>query len=1295
MAGVSACIALLFLIALIGYRKALPQTPQVITTARELHRLGVDESQRGHSVRLRGVVTHYNWRTRLLVAQDATGGFAVSTDASAAGLGDLVEVEGFTSPGDSAPLIVRPRVKPLGRGELPFAPALSFGELASGKHEYRWVEVQGVVRSASVQHDTLLNLKLVSQERSLAILLSAYEGLEFASLVDATIRARGVAQTVFGAKGEVIRVQLFVSSPAHISVVEPVPADPFAAPATRVRHLRQASETKKSRHRVRVSGVVVRITAGHGLTLEDDTGVVEVRPSRMIPVEPGDRIDVLGFVASGRDRPVLEDAVFRQAAGASRSPNGSTEWPSATQERRVLHTTADVRNLTKDDAARGLAVRLQAVVTYYDASWSVMFVQDATGGIYVVANGVKPFRARSGDLVEVVGRSDAGTFAPQIANPSLRVIGRGSMPAAAAASLEDVFSGRLDSQWVEAEGVVQSFSEDAQHAWLDIVAGRYRFRAHTADLSNRALLKSLVDARVRVRGACGTLFNRKGQLIGIQIYVPDVSYIAVIRPGMADPFSVPRRPVGSLLQFDPQAAPGHRVRVQGVVTLRQPKGLFIVDADDGLFIEGEVPDSLRPGDQVDAVGFPSPRELAPRLRGAVVRKIAAGPVPEATPITAADAASGNYDARLVRVQARLLDWSEHPGEQILMLQSGRTTFSAVLPSDTERNLEPLPRGSILELTGICSARADVVRDTVMLRSLRILLRSDSDIAVVEQAPWWNVERALAAGSVLGAGLLAALLWGATLRKRVRTQTERIRVEMERQAALERRYAELFENANDIVFAHDLDGRVLSMNAAGARALGLQREDCASLDIFQLVVPEQHALVREAIARTASGGVVSPFEQQWTVRDGRRLALEVSARPVNRDGAVVSIEAIARDVTDRKQLEEQLRQAQKMEAVGRLAGGVAHDFNNLLGVITGYGELLRRQISDEQAHGRLDQIMNAADRAARLTRQLLAFSRKQVMQPRVLDLNAVVGDVEKMLQRVVGEDVAIETVAGAGLGAVKADPGQIEQVIMNLVINARDAMPHGGRLTIETANAELDETYAATHPSARPGRYVVLAVSDTGVGMDAETQRHIFEPFFTTKPMDKGTGLGLATVYGIVKQSGGSIWVYSEVGRGTTFKIYLPRVDEPVAARRHAATAAPVPRGSEVVLVVEDEDDLRKLVREILENAGYAVLEARHGAEALRLAEQHTGEIALVVTDVVMPGMSGPELVERLGRVRPASKVLYMSGYPDGAISRGGVLEAGAPLIEKPFTSHGLASRLRQILDGGSSGRGSSAVPFTN
>ena len=488
---------------------------------------------------------------------------------------------------------------------------------------------------------------------------------------------------------------------------------------------------------------------------------------------------------------------------------------------------------------------------------------------------------------------------------------------------------------------------------------------------------------------------------------------------------------------------------------------------------------------------------------------------------------------------------------------------------------------------------------------------------------------------------------------------------------------LIEQLPAVLWTVDRDLRFTSALGAGLTRLGLKPNQIVGMSLTDYFETSDPTFLPCAAHRRAVSGEPVTFHVEW-----KNGSYACHVEPLRgSDGNVLGAICMALDVTDRKELEERFRQAQKMEAVGRLAGGIAHDFNNLLMVIQGYADLLTERIPEgDSLHRNAEQIQIASQRATSLTQQLLAFSRKQMLAPKVLNIQNIVSEMEKILRRLIGEDIELETFTEEDLGLVKADRSQIEQVIMNLAVNARDAMPSGGRLTIETSNVELDGSFSHIPSVLAPGRYVMLAVSDNGVGMDAETQAHIFEPFFTTKEKGKGTGLGLATVYGIVKQSGGYIWVYSEPGHGTAFKIYLPRIEDQNATTvREPVEAAALPRGSETVLLVEDEKGVRELAREYLQMSGYSVLEAPDGQAALELASMHRGSIDLLMTDVVMPGLNGRELAERMNQIRPGIKILYMSGYTDQAIGRRGILESEAALLQKPFTLAALTSKLREIL----------------
>jgi len=497
---------------------------------------------------------------------------------------------------------------------------------------------------------------------------------------------------------------------------------------------------------------------------------------------------------------------------------------------------------------------------------------------------------------------------------------------------------------------------------------------------------------------------------------------------------------------------------------------------------------------------------------------------------------------------------------------------------------------------------------------------------------------------------------------------------------ETRYRSLFERNAAGVFRSNLEGRFLDCNESFAQLFGYTREELLNLPAHAIYLGGKEE--RDArLATFLKTRHVKDLEICFQRKDGSPVwVIENAVVVKDADGSDV-IEATMVDISERRNLEEKLRQSQKMEAVGRLAGGIAHDFNNLLTVIGGYSRILMDQLkNNREAHEEVKKIEEAAERAASLTRQLLAFSRKQVLQPKVINLNSLVENLGSLLHRLIGEHIELQTITAPDLGQVKADAAQIEQVIMNLVVNARDAMPAGGQLTLETGNVELDDSYSADHPGVRPGHYVMLAVSDTGTGMTPEIRARIFEPFFTTKELGRGTGLGLSMVHGIVNQSGGHIWIYSELGQGTTFKIYLPRTEEIPEGAAVRQRPAPAIGCHETILLVEDDEMLRELAHSILAKCGYSIIAPKDAQEARLICEQQASSIHMLLSDVVMPGINGRVLAQMLLSRNPAVKVLFMSGYTENAIVHHGVLDKGTHFLQKPFTPPVLAAKVREILD---------------
>jgi len=493
---------------------------------------------------------------------------------------------------------------------------------------------------------------------------------------------------------------------------------------------------------------------------------------------------------------------------------------------------------------------------------------------------------------------------------------------------------------------------------------------------------------------------------------------------------------------------------------------------------------------------------------------------------------------------------------------------------------------------------------------------------------------------------------------------------------------LLESASQAIISTDGAGTMVLVNRQAEEMFGYQREELLGSPI-EMLLPEANRgahfqLRAEYLDRPGVRPMGSGIDLSARRKDGSEFPVEVGLSHIETAGGVFAI-AFVIDISQRKRIEQQLAHAQKMEAVGRLAGGVAHDFNNMLTVIAGYGAMVLEELQGQgPLRSHVGEIVAAANRAATLTGQLLAFSRQQCMRPQVINLNTLIANTENMLRRLVREDAVLELILQGGLGSVRANPDQVEQAIVNLVVNARDAIPAGGRITVETANVCFDECYARTHTGVHPGEFAMIAVSDTGNGMDADVLRRVFEPFFTTKQQGKGTGLGLATVYGMVKQTGGDICVYSEPGKGTTFKLYFPAVEDPVAASP-AVIVQPALRGDETILVVEDEPSVRGVTVKMVEQLGYVALAAASGAEALEMSKAQSGTIALLLTDVVMPNMNGRQLAAELAGTRPDMKVLYLSGYTESVAIQHGIVDASVPFLPKPFSRDALAKTIRDVL----------------
>lgn len=957
---------------------------------------------------------------------------------------------------------------------------------------------------------------------------------------------------------------------------------------------------------------------------------------------------------------------------------------NAAQSDAKLTRVKDVLNLTADQAKEARAVQIGGVVTGFDARSNAAFVQDETAGIRLqIPADREDFRA--GDRVEVVGVTAPGAFAPAVVPHRITVQGRMSFPVPLRVPWLQIGTGQKDGQWVEVTGIVRSVTAKDDGTTVVLASGDERIKAKIPESQTALLGDHLIDSRVRIQGVCNALFSASQEFAGAVISVPDVKLLTVEEPAPAGKFDVPATKIRDVLKYRSGDIAEHRVRIHGVVELFRPGiSLFMTDGDGNLYVETASEKSLRPGDVIDVLGFPDFYQGGPALLDAEYRVVGSGPSPTPEPVKPGELLAPRHDSGLISVEARLLQTGFVSGQKDLLFQAGSYMFQATLEArGIPLQMAALLPNSIMRVTGVC----------ILLREsdgtpygLKLRLRTPDDLQLIESPSWWTPRRVGLLAAFLATSVLVVLVWTVSLRRRVRSQTEIIRRRYEREAALEKRYQDLIENAHDVIWTLDMDGTLKSLNSAGERIFGYPREKILGRALNGLMPPESAAHFAKVLSMANREEGLPPQELEIIAKEGHTVFLEVSMRMMREQGESSRLEGIARDITERKQaekerlaLEEQLRQSQKMEAVGQLAGGIAHDFNNLLTVINGYSDFLLSELAPEDPiRTDIQHIKEAGDRAASLTSQLLAFSRRQIVQSVVLDINDVVAVSGKVLRRLISENIRLNVLPNAAGRLIKADPGQVQQIIMNLSINARDAMPDGGVLSIETANVDLDEGSARKLGGKHPGPYVMLAVTDTGIGMDADTRTRIFEPFFSTKGLGKGTGLGLSTVYGIIRQCGGIISVQSEKGKGTAFKVYFPGAGT-AETKYGPAEEKSGPSNKETILLVEDEPSVRNLIARGLRQHGYVVLEAANGPEALQQAALSAGAIHLLLTDVVMPEMSGKTLAARLTSSFPGVKTLYISGYTNNALQPPGEPDSEVAFLQKPFTTDVLIRKVREVM----------------
>ncbi len=919
-------------------------------------------------------------------------------------------------------------------------------------------------------------------------------------------------------------------------------------------------------------------------------------------------------------------------------------------------------------------VRVRAIVTLHDSVRQLTFVQDGTAGLFVVPAapglGLSP-----GQVVDITGTAVITERGATITGATLAPSGRAPLPEpvplpAAAGRLTAV-----DARWVFARGVVRRVRTSGSGAEVTL-----RTTQGTLTLVQPAGAGpelTPVDSIISAQGVLSHVIAADRSVQRLELLVASRS-IRIESPPADDLFTAAEVRVEGLREIERSGTSVRRVKLSGVVTRQRPgRSLYLRTATGPVYVETDSTAPVSPGDLVEVVGFPDQNDYAPFISEAVFRRIGGGPVPEPVVATLGELLDGRYDADLVRIDATYIGGEQGHEEFTLALQDDELIFNAhVLLDRAEALPGRLRPGQRLQLTGICSVIVDSFRIT---RSFRLHLRDAADVTILNappmaslgaRSPWWAWASVALAVAGLGAAGLAY--------RRGRAQEQTIRGQIARESSLKARFDDLFDRSSEILIVHDRRGRLSTLNRAGEQATGYSREELRMLDPNWVFGSDYLDAITRLIEEGA-GSVSRTFRSELVPRGGARVPIDVQASVLVVDGHVVGVTAIARDLSERDRLENELRQAQKMEAVGRLATGIAHDFNNVITVLLGYSDELIEAIpegSDEQRSAK--EIRRAAERASALTQQLLAFSRRRTPVAQTVDLNLIVANMEDLVRRLIGPEIRLDFSLAPGLATIRVDGAQIGQVLMNLAVNARDAMPSGGTVHIETANVEL----GAENVDVIPGPHVMLSVGDSGAGMTPEVRKRLFEPFFTTKETGQGTGLGLSMVHAIVRQGGGHIMVESTPGKGSTFRIYFPRQGDVAEASLPALTPPHVAavKGEGVILLAEDDRSVRRLVSTELRRRGFSVIEAEDGRAALDLFAEHKDRVDVLVTDVVMPRMNGADLAKAAEKLRPGLKILFISGHPERAgagLDPTGVVN----LLMKPFTADTLAARINDLMTG--------------
>ena len=1256
---------------------------QIITNITQFYQLSQTEALLKIPVCLTGVVTYADLGWNQLYIQDEKAGMYIAPIGltSEPTPGDLIEIKARTTTDNGYVSINNLSIRTIKHGVSLTPIFVEEKDILSGRVSAMLVQTECTVRFLAKESDRIKIDLIKGNTRLISFIRKIPDPtFDINSLLGSKVMVTGVCANRWEG-GTVASAGLFINDISKIKVLKAGITNLSSMPAVPIFKIPFTNELAESAKLIRVRGTVTA-QRNSMFNLKDASGEILVRSYFSEPIELNKVYDVWGYPAIENNTVFIEDAQFKIVE----QPKTEVQQAPGLEQNKEhiqIKTIKDVRILSKSLAAQGIPVKLFGVVTYADPNWNQFFLQDDTGAIYIHGwqEGVK-----AGQYVCVEAITHPGTVNRMLVQPKVTIISETNLPAALHIDLKTLHSETFDCAFIQAEGVVRRIDSWPGHTSIQLISEQGPFEAIICGESEYESIKHLTDSLIRITGVCAAIVNNRDQIVGVQIRVPDKKFMEVIEKPYSDPFAIEKKSIRTILNTPPSLLGLHRVKIIGTVTMSLGGYKLIVQDETGAVLVSYTGSGYYPvGDTVEIVGFVKYSEFAPEIEQAIIQKAKTKLDIKPKRIIADEVLpNGKYHQELVEIEGSLLSDAGGSAAPTFLVQSGITTFAARLETPNKLSKPELFKaGTLLRFQGICWIQTNEQKEPI---SFVILLRTPQDITILQKPPWWTLKHTLTTITILLAIAIASFIWIVSLKSQVRKQTEIIKEKIQKETLLEFRYKDLFENSNYFIVTTDLNGNITSVNNMAQEVFGFSKEELHNKSFAELIDPSKKADWDNWKNSVIDNQYSKPIEISIKPKNKNPLIVRIYGRIVNYNNANTELFISGIDITEEKRIQQekekiqqQLFHAQKLDSIGRLASGVAHDFNNMLQVILGNASLALSRVSmASEVYEELLEIKKAANKSAELTRQLLGFARKQATQPRVLNLNSTISNTLKMLERLVGENIQIEWKPATDVCFIKIDPTQMDQILTNLVVNAKDAIKDFGKIRIETSLSTIDEEAAKHKPDIPPGDYVILSISDTGSGMSKEVMDHIFEPFFTTKPSGSGTGLGLATVYGIVKQNNGHITVYSEVGKGTTFKLYFPREKETEFELKRNGYV-PIDKGKGTLLIVEDNKQIITIIEKALKDSGFEVFVASTAQEAISIAKKLNRHLNLLISDVIMPEMNGKELSLKILEFCPNAKCLFMSGYPIDLVSYHGILEKGVNFIEKPFNSQDLVAKVESIL----------------